>query len=54
MSEICKFQMSMNVKLAMVAVNKSALTQLDRLSAHAIGALVYHLVVTAVMVRKLS
>ena len=54
MSEICKLQMSMSVKLAMVAVNKSAPIQLDHLSAHAIGALVYHLVVTAAMVRKLS
>ena len=44
----------MSVKLAMVAVNKSAPTQLDRLSAHAIGALVYHLVVSTAMVRKLS
>ena len=50
MSEICKFQMSMSVKLAMVAVNKSALTQLDHLSVHAIGALVYHLVVSTAMV----
>ena len=41
----------MSVKLAMVAVNKSALTQLDHLSARVIQD---HLVVSIVMVRKLS
>ncbi len=45
--------MSMSVKLAMVAVNKSVITQLDRLSAHVIGDIVYHLVVSTVMVRWL-
>ena len=43
-----KFQMSMSVKLAMVAVNKSATTQMAHLSAHVIGALVCHLTVQAV------
>ncbi len=41
----------MSVKLAMVAVNKSAITQLDHLSAHVILVLVYLLVVSTVMVR---
>jgi hypothetical protein len=41
----------MSVKLAMEAVNKSALTLLDRLSAHVIRGLVYHLVVATAMVR---
>ena len=42
----------MSVKLAMVVVNRSALTQLDRLSAaHVIRALVYHLVVSTALVR---
>ncbi len=41
----------MNVRPAMVAVNKSALTQLDHLSVHVIRAIVYHLVVATVMVR---
>ena len=31
----------MSVRLAMVAVNKSALTQLDRLSAHVIWAILW-------------
>ena len=44
----------MSVKLAMVAVNKSALTQLDHLSAHVIRALIYLLVVSAAMVRWFS
>ena len=43
--------MSMSVRLAMVAVNKSALTQLDRLSVCVIRASVYRLVVSTVMVR---
>ena len=38
----------MSVKLAMVAVSKSATTQMDHLSAHAIGALACHLTVQAV------
>ncbi len=33
--------MSMSVKLAMEAVNKSAITQLDRLSAHVIQAILW-------------
>jgi hypothetical protein len=41
----------MNVRPAMVAVSKSVLTLLDRLSAHVIRGLVYHLVVATVMVR---
>ena len=41
----------MNVRLAMVAVNKFALTQLDRLSVHVIRASVYRPVVPTVMVR---
>ena len=44
----------MSVKLAMVAVNKSAITQLDHLSALVIRALVYHLVVSTAMVRWFS
>ena len=44
----------MSVKVAMVAVNKSALTQLDHLSARVIQALVYHPVVSTVMVRRFS
>ena len=43
--------MSMSVKLAMVAVDKSVLTQLDHLSARVIQALVYLLVVLTAMVR---
>ena len=38
----------MSVKLAMVAVNKSATTQMDGLSAHVIGAIAYHVTVQAV------
>ena len=42
----------MSVKLAMVAVNRSALTQWDHLSAaHVIRASVYHLVVSTALVR---
>ena len=42
----------MNVRLAMVAVNKSVLTLLDRLSAaHVIRASVYRLVVSTALVR---
>jgi hypothetical protein len=41
----------MSVKLIMVAVNKSAITQLDRLSALVIVALIYLLVVSTVRVR---
>ena len=41
----------MSVKLAMVAVSKSALTQLDHLSACVIWALVYYLVVSTAVVR---
>ena len=44
----------MSVKLAMVAVSKSALIQLDHLSARVIKALIYHPVVSTVMVRKLN
>ena len=44
----------MSVKLAMVVVNKSVLTQLDRLSAHVVQVLVYHLVVSTVLVRWFS
>jgi hypothetical protein len=40
----------MSVKLAMVSVNKSALIQLDHLSAHVIRALVCHLIVQTVLV----
>ncbi len=41
----------MSVRLAMEAVNKSALTQLDYSSAHVIADIVYHLVVSTVVVR---
>ncbi len=41
----------MSVKLVMVAVNKSAIIRLDRLSALVIAALIYLLVVSTVMVR---
>ena len=44
----------MSVKLAMVVVNMSALTQLDHLSVRVIQALVYHPVVSTVMVRQFS
>ena len=44
----------MSVKLAMVAVNKSVLTQLDHLSAHVIQVLVYLLVVLTALVRGFS
>ncbi len=40
----------MSVKLATVAVNKSALTQLDRLSAHVIRAIACHLIAQTVLV----
>ena len=46
--------MPMSVKLAMVAVDKSALTQLVHLSARVIQALVYLLVVLTAMVRGFS
>ncbi len=40
----------MSVRLAMEAVNKSALTQLDRLNAHVIKAIAYHLMVQTALV----
>jgi hypothetical protein len=42
--------MSMSVRLAMEAVNKSALTQLDRLCARVIKAIAYHLIVQTALV----
>ena len=44
----------MSVKLAMVAVNKSVLTQLDHLSVRVMQALICHLVVSTVIVRWFS
>ncbi len=44
----------MSVKLVMEAVNRSVITQLDRLSAHVIAGIVYHLVVSTAMVRWLA
>jgi hypothetical protein len=46
--------MSMSAKLAMEAVNKSAIIQLDHSSARVIAGIVYHLVVSTVVVRWLA
>ena len=43
-------QISMSVRLTMVAVNKSVTIQLDHLSAHVIRVIAYHLMVQTVLV----
>jgi hypothetical protein len=40
----------MSVRLTMVAVNRYALTSMDRLSAHVIKAIAYHPIVQVVVV----
>ena len=47
---LLQFQTSMSARLTMEAVNKSVPTQMDRLSAHVMRAIAYHLTILTVLV----